>query len=68
MNQSILESERSMALESEDQYSVANSTCTGGIVASEDSFELIEELQNHGVGMADIQKLRQSGICTIKGK
>lgn len=68
MNQSTLESERSVALESEDQYSVTNSICTSGIVASEDSFELVEELQNHGVGMADIQKLRQSGICTIKGK
>ncbi|KAG0440847.1 Meiotic recombination protein DMC1/LIM15 like protein [Dictyocoela muelleri] len=27
----------------------------------------IEELQNHGIGMADILKLKQAGICTLKG-
>lgn len=27
----------------------------------------VEELQNHGIGAADIQKLKVAGICTIKG-
>jgi hypothetical protein len=26
----------------------------------------VEELQNYGIGMADIQKLKISGICTVK--
>ena len=26
----------------------------------------IDELQNQGIGMADIQKLKLAGICTIK--
>ncbi|KAG0419893.1 Meiotic recombination protein DMC1/LIM15 like protein [Dictyocoela roeselum] len=27
----------------------------------------IEDLQNHGIGMPDILKLKQAGICTLKG-
>lgn len=27
----------------------------------------IDELQNHGIGVADIQKLKLAGICTIRG-
>lgn len=73
MNQ--LESERSIGggLESEGQYSIANSTynSVGGCGSFEsgggDLFESIDEIQNHGVGAADIQKLKQAGICTIKG-
>ncbi|BFZ60511.1 Meiotic recombination protein dmc1 [Saitoella coloradoensis] len=31
----------------------------------EELFYDIDELQNHGIGQADIQKLRASGICTV---
>ena len=27
----------------------------------------VDELQNHGIGVADIQKLKLAGICTIRG-
>ncbi|CAL1527049.1 unnamed protein product [Lymnaea stagnalis] len=34
----------------------------------EDSFfQDIDILQNHGINMADIKKLKQAGICTVKG-
>lgn len=33
----------------------------------EESFQSIDELQSHGIGVADIAKLKQAGICTIKG-
>lgn len=32
----------------------------------EEQFASVDELQNHGIGAADIQKLKQAGICTIK--
>lgn len=35
-------------------------------MADEESFQSVDELQNHGVGAADIQKLKIAGICTIK--
>lgn len=50
------ESERS---EFEDVESQAH-------VQDEEIFASVDELQNHGVGAADIQKLRAAGICTIK--
>lgn len=31
------------------------------------SVQGVEELQNHGIGAVDIQKLKLAGICTIKG-
>ena len=34
---------------------------------NEDEFISVDELQSHGIGVADIQKLRLAGICTIKG-
>ena len=43
------------------QLSGAGSTDNGEIMA-------VEELQSHGIGMSDIQKLKLSGICTIKVK
>ncbi|XP_059157133.1 meiotic recombination protein DMC1/LIM15 homolog isoform X2 [Physella acuta] len=33
----------------------------------ESFFQDIDLLQNHGINVADIKKLKQSGICTIKG-
>ncbi|CAG5123378.1 unnamed protein product [Candidula unifasciata] len=33
----------------------------------ESFFQDIDILQNHGINVADIKKLKQSGICTIKG-
>ncbi|KAL5018656.1 hypothetical protein ScPMuIL_004378 [Solemya velum] len=40
-------------------------------VASDDEeeslFQDIDLLQNHGINVADIKKLKQAGICTIKG-
>lgn len=36
-------------------------------LADDDSFQSIDELQSHGIGVADIAKLKQAGICTIKG-
>lgn len=39
------------------------------IHASEEdgTIQSIDELQNYGIGAADIQKLKQAGICTVKG-
>lgn len=36
-------------------------------VCAEEEFISVDELQEHGIGVADIQKLRQAGICTVKG-
>lgn len=33
----------------------------------EDLHPAIEDLQSHGIALADILKLKQSGVCTIKG-
>lgn len=38
-----------------------------GMEGIDEEFTLVDELQNHGVGAADIQKLKIAGICTIKG-
>ena len=34
---------------------------------AEDTFQDIELLQNHGINVADIKKLKSAGICTVKG-
>lgn len=41
----------------------------GELVAAEgdEGVLSVDELQNHGIGAADVQKLKLSGICTIKG-
>lgn len=39
---------------------------TGGNVVDMGEINVIEELQQHGIGMADIQKLKLCGICTVK--
>ena len=37
-------------------------------IQEEDSFyQDIELLQNHGINVADIKKLKTAGICTVKG-
>ena len=36
-------------------------------VTDESFFQDIDVLQNHGINAADIKKLKQSGICTVKG-
>jgi len=42
---------------------------TAGVheAAPEDTFQDIELLQNHGINVADIKKLKSAGICTVKG-
>lgn len=37
------------------------------ILFFKDSFFMsVDELQSHGIGVADIQKLKLAGLCTIK--
>jgi len=45
------------------------SQATTGVheVEAEDTFQDIELLQNHGINVADIKKLKSAGICTVKG-
>jgi len=45
------------------------SQATAGVheVEAEDTFQDIELLQNHGINVADIKKLKAAGICTVKG-
>jgi len=45
------------------------SQATAGLheVEAEDTFQDIELLQNHGINVADIKKLKAAGICTVKG-
>ncbi|KAL4239459.1 Meiotic recombination protein dmc1 [Mactra antiquata] len=53
-----------MMLESADQV------VEESVVAEDDEeslFQDIDMLQNHGINVADIKKLKQAGICTIKG-
>lgn len=53
------QSERSEADEYETQVRVPDGT-------EEEQFASVDELQNHGIGAADIQKLKVAGLCTIK--
>lgn len=36
-------------------------------VVQEEGILTIEQLQDYGIGMCDILKLKQVGICTLKG-
>lgn len=66
-------SERSMMTEVDESEAMGGGSCVpylgrmegGG--EDDGSIQSVEELQNHGIGAADIQKLRLAGICTIKG-
>lgn len=37
-----------------------------GTQLDEEQFASVDDLQAHGIGAADIQKLKVAGICTIK--
>lgn len=37
------------------------------VEGTDEEFVAVDELQNHGIGAADIQKLKLAGICTVKG-
>lgn len=60
-------SERSMMTEPDETDTMQ--TSYGGTAGAEDDGTIlaVEDLQNHGIGAADIQKLKIAGICTIKG-
>lgn len=59
------QSERSLMTEPEE---VDTFTSIGFTGAEDDgTIQVVEELQNHGIGAADIQKLKLAGVCTIKG-
>ncbi len=63
-------SERSVFDEDvDDAGSTTQHTSSMMVSGQEDDGSIlsIDELQNHGIGAADIQKLRSAGICTIKG-
>jgi len=49
------------------QQSQAASTAGVHEIEAEDTFQDIELLQNHGINVADIKKLKAAGICTVKG-
>ncbi|XP_003729914.2 meiotic recombination protein DMC1/LIM15 homolog [Strongylocentrotus purpuratus] len=50
------------------QDQVVDETIDGTLEDDEESFfQDIDMLQNHGINMADIKKLKCSGICTIRG-
>nr|AGL11959.1 DMC1/LIM15-like protein [Nodipecten subnodosus] len=51
-------------MESEDQVV---EEVLGNEDDDESLFQDIDMLQNHGINVADIKKLKQAGICTIKG-
>lgn len=64
-----LESERYSTIgESESDVPMTDSMIFPHHQANSDSGEItcIEELQNYGIGAADIQKLKLAGICTVK--
>src|SRR5262249_54528818 len=60
-------SERSMMTEPEDVEVPASRADHSLALEDDGSILAVEELQNHGIGAADIQKLKVAGICTVKG-
>ena len=50
-----------MAMEAAVQSQAVHTT------EEEDFFQDIELLQNHGINVADIKKLKTAGICTVRG-
>lgn len=50
----------------EDQV-VANNDVDQDEDDDESFFQDIDQIQNHGINVADIKKLKQAGICTVKG-
>ncbi|KAI9479562.1 meiotic recombinase Dmc1 [Zychaea mexicana] len=54
--------------QSEDQQTANDSSSDEELDAAEEQFyTTIDELQVHGIGMADINKLKGAGVCTIRG-
>jgi len=51
------------------QVQQSQAAATTGVheIEAEDTFQDIELLQNHGINVADIKKLKAAGICTVKG-
>jgi len=51
------------------QLQQSQAAATTGVheIEAEDTFQDIELLQNHGINVADIKKLKAAGICTVKG-
>merc|ERR1719167_1045487 len=51
------------------QLQQSQAAATAGVheIEAEDTFQDIELLQNHGINVADIKKLKAAGICTVKG-
>ena len=37
------------------------------VLEDESFYQDIEQLQAHGINVADIKKLKSSGICTVRG-
>lgn len=52
--------------ESERSFEEIENDAGRVVEGEEESFSSVDELQNHGVGAADIQKLKLAGICTVK--
>ena len=53
------------------QQQVVDANGGGGVEADDEDdeafFQDIELLQNHGINVADLKKLKAVGVCTIKG-
>ena len=64
------EQERSFALENDEslcgEFNRTMISTTGEFCDEEN--QSVDELQSHGIGAVDIQKLKFAGICTIKVK
>jgi len=60
-------SERSLMTEPDDVVPDRRRIVAQAEVDEEVSFQSVDELQGHGIGVTDIQKLKLAGICTIKG-
>jgi meiotic recombination protein DMC1 len=61
-------SERSMMTEPDEVVPDRRRLVATGEAADEEAaFQSVDDLQAHGIGVTDIQKLKLAGICTIKG-
>ena len=46
---------------------VVEEVITNNVDVEESFFLDIDLLQNHGINVTDIKKLKQAGVCTVKG-
>ncbi|XP_073997467.1 meiotic recombination protein DMC1/LIM15 homolog isoform X1 [Rhodnius prolixus] len=51
----------------DEQIALSGTEEIDDVDADESFFQDVDVLQNHGINVADIKKLKSSGICTIKG-